>query len=70
LYTQSPSGCPTKVQEIHPPRGSSRDSMLPHHPTQSSIVHLVITTKVRARQVWVYKGKLDPRQKGMRLRSG
>jgi hypothetical protein len=32
--TQIPSGCPTKVQEIHPPRGSSRESMLPHLPTQ------------------------------------
>jgi hypothetical protein len=33
--TQSPSGCPTKVQEIHPPRDSSRESMLPHLPTQT-----------------------------------
>jgi hypothetical protein len=33
-YTQSPLGCPTKVQEIHPPRSSSRESMLPHQPTQ------------------------------------
>jgi hypothetical protein len=32
--TQSPSGCPTKVQEIDPPRGSSRELMFPHQPTQ------------------------------------
>jgi hypothetical protein len=31
---QSPSGCPTKVQEIHPPQGSTRESMIPHQPMQ------------------------------------
>jgi hypothetical protein len=31
--TQNPLGCPTKVQEIHPPRGNSRESTIPHQPT-------------------------------------
>jgi hypothetical protein len=34
LCTRGTSGCPTKVQKIHPPRGSSQESMLPHQPTQ------------------------------------
>jgi hypothetical protein len=32
--TQSPSGCPTRAHEIHPPRDSPWESMLPHQPTQ------------------------------------
>jgi hypothetical protein len=47
--TQSPSGCPTKVQEIHPPRGSSLESMLPHLPTQIQYCPSGHNDKVRTR---------------------
>jgi hypothetical protein len=68
--TQSPSECPTRVLEIHPPRGNSESPCFHISRRWSSIVHLDITTKVRTRWVWCTRINLVHDKKGMWLRNG